>query len=115
MNNKGQALVEFIIIMPIFIFMALAVFDLGNIIVKKYVLENDLDTVTQMYQENNSLSISSFVQDKDVKVKYEESGNYNKITLSKQVKIITPIVSQALGKTYEISSSRTVMINDKTE
>lgn len=115
MNNKGQALVEFIIIMPIFIFIALAVFDLGNIIVKKYALENDLDTVTQMYQENNSLKLDTFIQESDVKIKYEESGNYNKITLSKQVKVITPIVSQALGKTYEISSSRTVMINDEVE
>lgn len=112
MNNKGQALVEFVIIMPIFIFIALAIFDLGNIISKKYALENDLDTVSLMY-ENNSNDLESFVNSKNIKVKYEEYGNYNKITLSKQVKVITPLVSQALGNNYEISSSRTVMLNDE--
>lgn len=111
MNNKGQALVEFVIIMPIFIFIALAIFDLGNIISKKYALENDLDTVSLMY-ENNSNDLESFVNSKNIKVKYEEYGNYNKITLSKQVKVITPLVSQALGNNYEISSSRTVMLNE---
>ena len=111
MNNKGQALVEFVIIMPIFIFIALAIFDLGNIISKKYALENDLDTVSLMY-ENNSNDLDSFVNSKNIKVKYEEYGNYNKITLSKQVKVITPLVSQALGNSYEISSSRTVMLNE---
>lgn len=112
MNNKGQALVEFVIIMPIFLFIVLAIFDVGNIISKKYALENDLDTVTLMY-ENNSNDVSSFVSSKNVKVKYEEYGNYNKITLSKQVKIVTPIVSKALGNSYEISASRTVMLNDE--
>ena len=50
MNNRGQALVEFVIILPILIFTCLAVFDLGNIIVKKYALENDLDTIVNMYE-----------------------------------------------------------------
>lgn len=53
-NNKGQALVEFVIIMPIFIFIVLAMFDLGNIIIKKYELENNLDTIVNMYEENKN-------------------------------------------------------------
>ena len=111
MNNKGQALVEFVIIMPVFIFICLAIFDFGNIISKKYALENDIDTVSLMY-ENNKSDVDAFIHSKDIKVKYEEYGNYNKITLSKQVKVITPIVSQALGSSYEISASRTVMLNE---
>lgn len=114
MNNKGQALVEFVIIMPIFIFIVLAVFDLGNIIVKKYALENDIDTVVDMYESGN-VDIESYVNSIGAKIKYEEYGNYNKITLSKQVSIITPIVRQALGKVYEINSKRTIIINEKIE
>ena len=49
---------------------------------------------------------------KSMKEKYEEYGNYNKITLSKQVSIITPIVRQALGKAYEINS-KTVTAADE--
>ncbi len=115
MNNRGQALVEFVIILPILIFTCLAVFDLGNIIVKKYALENDLDTIVNMYEIGDNDAVLSFTRKENFKIKYEEVGNYNKITLSKQVKVITPIVSQALGKNYEIKSSRTVVLNEKNE
>ena len=115
MNNKGQALVEFVIIMTIFIFTILAVFDLGNVVVQKYALENDIDTVVDMYEADKQTDIESYVSSIGAKVKYEQNGNYNKITLSKQVNIITPIVRQVLGKRYEINSKRTVIINEKIE
>ena len=112
MNKKGQALVEFIIIMPIFIFIVLAMFDLGNIIIKKYQLENDLDTVVNMYEESKTEQVEYYAKTIDAKVKYEVSENYNVITLSKKVNVITPIVRQALGNSYEISVKRTVMKNE---
>ena len=40
-NKKGQALVEFVVIMPIFIMLLISIIDLGNIIYKKYHLEYD--------------------------------------------------------------------------
>ena len=115
MNRKGQALVEFVIIMPIFIFIVLAMFDLGNIIIKKYELENNLDTIVNMYLENKNEEVEYYVKTIDSKVKYDVGETYNVITLSKKVRVMTPIVSQALGKTYEISAKRTVMIDDKNE
>lgn len=115
MNKKGQALVEFVIIMPIFIFIVLAMFDLGNIIIKKYELENNLDTIVNMYLENKNEEVEFYTKTIDSKVKYEVGETYNVITLSKKVKVITPIVSQALGKSHEISAKRTVMKNDRNE
>ena len=115
MNKKGQALVEFVIIMPIFIFIVLAMFDLGNIIIKKYELENNLDTIVNMYLENKNEEVEFYTKTIDSKVKYEVGETYNVITLSKKVRVITPIVSQALGKSHEISAKRTVMKNDKNE
>lgn len=115
MNRKGQALVEFIIIMPIFIFIVLAMFDLGNIIIKKYQLENDLDTVVNMYEEAKTEQVEYYVKTIDAKVKYDVSENYNVITLSKKVNVITPVVRQALGKSYEISVKRTVMKNENKQ
>ena len=115
MNRKGQALVEFVIIMPIFIFIVLAMFDIGNIIIKKYELENNLDTIVNMYLENKNEEVEYYVKTIDSKVKYDVGATHNVVTLSKKVKVITPIVSQALGKSYEISAKRTVMIDDKNE
>ena len=41
MNRKGQALVEFVLILPVFIFLLFAVYDFGMIFNTKNKLEND--------------------------------------------------------------------------
>ena len=38
MNKKGQALIEFILIMPIFLILIMSLIDVGNIYIKKYEL-----------------------------------------------------------------------------
>ena len=113
MNNKGQALVEFVLVMPIFIFIALAVFDLGNVIVKKYQLENDIDTIALMYQEDKNEDASAYATKIDAKLTYNDTGNYNEISLSKKVSITTPILRQTMGRYYEINTKRTVLKNEK--
>ena len=40
MNKKGQALVEFIIILPVFIFMILAIIDIGKMLYDKSAMQS---------------------------------------------------------------------------
>ena len=40
MNRKGQALVEFVLILPLFIMLLFAIIDFGNILNQKSKLEN---------------------------------------------------------------------------
>ena len=40
-NNRGQALVEFIMILPILILFIMAVFDFANILLKKNEMNDD--------------------------------------------------------------------------
>ena len=47
-NKKGQALIEFVIILPIFVFMILAVIDLGKILYFGNILESKMDNVITM-------------------------------------------------------------------
>ena len=112
MNRKGQALVEFVIIMPIFIFIVIAVFDISNIIMKKYELENDITTVSTLYEEGKEEQVMAYVNKIDAKLKYDTNDSYNEITLSKKVNILTPIVRQALGKSYEIKAHKMVVIQN---
>ena len=48
-DNKGQALVEFVLIVPILIFILLALIDIGNVIINKYKLEDNLSTIVELY------------------------------------------------------------------
>lgn len=106
-NNKGQALVEFIIILPVFILILLAIIDFGNIISKKYALENSLDTVSDMYLSNSN-NINSYLNDIDATMKVEDDNEFTKITLNKKVKITSPLVNVIIGKNYDIKVSKSV-------
>lgn len=114
MNKKGQALVEFVILMPIFIFIAIAIFDVGNIIINKYELENDINVIADFYEENKENEIMAYVKKIDAKIKYDNTSSYNEITLSKKVNVLTPIVRQALGKSFEIKAHKTVVLISDT-
>ena len=54
MNKKGQALVEFVIILPIFIFMLLAIIDIGKIIYLQNNLESQLSRVVELYKNGQT-------------------------------------------------------------
>ena len=112
-NDKGQALVEFIIILPIFLLLIISVFDFGNIISKKYTLENDIDVVADMYIEEDYNGINNFVNNKNIKISYSEESNLFTINLSKNVKISSPFLNVVLGKDYEIKTSKSIYKNEQ--
>lgn len=107
MKEKGQALVEFILILPVFIFLLCGAFDLGNIYVKKYSLENELDTVRTLYKEHPE-EITSYASSKGFTVSISKDGSFTKILLSKNVKVNTPGLTNVLGKNYKIEVERTI-------
>ena len=47
MNKKGQALVEFILVLPILLLIVISMIDIGNIF-EKFDLNNDLETVATL-------------------------------------------------------------------
>ena len=93
MNKKGQALVEFIIILPVMIFVLLAIVDLGIMSYNKNRLENIITDVDKMYKNNETNEeINKFINknDKDIKYNLEDDDKYIKIKLEKKYKFITP-------------------------
>lgn len=93
MNKKGQALVEFIIILPVMIFVLLAIVDLGIMSYNKNRLENIITDVDKMYKNNETNEeINKFINknDKDIKYNLEDDNKYIKIKLEKKYKFITP-------------------------
>ncbi len=111
-NNKGQALVEFIIVLPIFLLLIISVIDFGNIISKKYGLENNLDIIADMYIEEDYNNIDSYISDKKLNVNYESEDGFLTINLSKDVRITSPMLNLIFGKTYKINVSRSIYKNE---
>ena len=105
---KGQALVEFIIIAPIFIMMMMAVIDLGNVIYKKYHLENDLDYIVDLYREGRITQINNYSNKNDFKTNITNDSEITTIELSKEVAIYTPILNIIMDNPYKIIVDRVI-------
>ncbi|MBQ2946852.1 MAG: pilus assembly protein [Bacilli bacterium] len=107
-NNKGQALVEFVIILPIFLLLVISVIDFGNIISKKYSLENDIDTLSSLYRDEKYKEINSYTNKKNIKVEFTNDGDLTNIVLSKDIRIISPMLNLVFGKSYDISVEKSI-------
>lgn len=108
-NNKGQALVEFVILIPVLMLLILSIFDLGNIILKKYKLENELDTIINYYNNNDEQLMNSYASMKDISIKKErKNNNMIDIKVLYEVNINTPVLNKIMGENYQIETSRIV-------
>ena len=98
MNKKGQALVEFIIIIPIFVMLMLAVFDYAKIMQTRFDLETRLEDVI----------LNDITPNEDEILTTEHSEDETKYIISKKVSIFSPILSVFMGTSYEIKCERVV-------
>lgn len=107
-NNKGQALVEFVVIMPIFIMLLISIIDLGNIIYKKYHLENDLDYIVDLYRLNKISEINTYSNNKGFNIRFETYNDTVTIILEKNIEIQTPGLNLVLSNPYKITVDRVI-------
>lgn len=111
MNRKGQALVEFVLILPVFILILFAIVDFGTILSKKNELENDsIDIVLLINNGTNIDEIKSKYSDLDIDLK--DADKYTEIKITKSINIITPGLNLILGNPYKIIVER-VIPNDE--
>lgn len=107
MNNKGQALIEFVLILPIFILILFSVIDLGIIFNKKSSLENDSVDIINLFKNGKSLDeIEELYKDNNIDV--SNDGEYYKFTISTSINLITPGLNRILGEPYVIDVERVV-------
>lgn len=112
MNNKrGQALIEFILIVPVLTLFVLGIFDIGNIIYKKYQLETHLDYVIDLYEVDKNTEINSYLNELNIKMEDNINDNYTTITLTQKIKFVTPGFDKIFKSPYSITAKR-VIVNE---
>ena len=108
MGKKGQALVEFIIILPVFLLLVLGVMDIGKIMYNKTMLEGAMSEVVSMYQKGNSSLEILDKLDIEASLDIKAEDNYTIFSLVKEIDIITPGLNLILGNPYEIIVKRSI-------
>lgn len=112
MNRKGQALVEFVLILPVLILMLFVIFDFGNIFYSKYDIQNQSSDIIKLIQKGNDVEEVTDIYSKlNIKIDgYKE--NYKLVTITKEVDLITPMLNLILDDPYIIRVER-VIPNDE--
>ena len=108
MNRKGQALVEFVLILPIFIMILFSIVDFGMIFNKKNELEKiSIDIINLLNNNNNKIEeIQKEYPKVDIKLTNEEK--YTIVEISTKVNIITPGLNRVLGNPYIVKVERKI-------
>lgn len=108
MNNKGQALIEFTLILPVLLLIVISMIDIGNIFLKKYELNKDLEEVVTLYENNDIKKLGIYLANNDLTLDDKSLDGMTTITLKKKIEITAPLLTRVLGKSYEIDTSKTI-------
>ena len=104
MNKKGQALVEFVLVFPLFLLIICTIIELGSINYQKLKLEDELETVVNMYLRD--LDASSYVKDNNLKMEVKTLDDQITIELAKKVRIVTPVLKTIYDGNLELKTER---------
>lgn len=105
MNRRGQALVEFVIVLPILIFIVMAVYDFGHIFTVLSKLENDSTDIIMLYQNGKELTeIKNIYPDIDIEI--SPADDYQKVTIKESINVVTPGFNLIFGSPYTIKTER---------
>lgn len=110
MNNKGQTLVTFIIILPILLIILALVVDLGFIYIEKRNIDNNLYDATNYYLENID---EEDIEEKIKKLLNKNIDDINKITIVDKEDYIEITVSKDIKNIYSIIKDTKIEITYK--
>lgn len=106
MNNKGQVLVIFVILLPIFLMILALVIDLGLLSIEKRKISNNTYDAVEYYLEGNDKEKTiKLLEDNldDIDIKINETNDYVEIIVTKEYKSLYTIISndQEVNVTYK--------------
>lgn len=112
MNRKGQALVEFVLILPVFLIILLVVFDFGNLLYTKNKLENESADIVRIIKNESNIELKREYPNINVEIE-DYKDNYKKITFSTKIDINTPLLDKILGNPCLITTERIIPSNEQ--
>lgn len=100
-KNSGQALVEFVIILPIILVILLYIIEFGKITLKKYELESNIELITELYKNQKQEEINNYVNQNNITISYSKNNELTTIIIKKNIKTNMPLINKILGNNIE--------------
>jgi len=109
LNRKGQALVEFILILPIFLMILFVIVDFGMIFSNKSNLENISGDIVLLLQNGENIDeIYNLYDDIDINIMKSEDSKYYNILIKKNVDLFTPGINVIFDDPYVLKVKRVI-------
>ena len=106
-NKKGQALIEFVLILPILILLLLGIIDIGMIFIKKSELENKVADIISVWEKNQTSfnELEQLLKKEKLEIEMIENTTTSFVTIKvkDEVTLTTPI-----SKNYKIEIKRVI-------
>ena len=111
-NQKGQALIEFVIVLPVLIMLIFSFVDLGRIVLENNRLESLTSIVINKYEESNDYNaVLNYIESlgyENVNLAIKTGDGFLTIEINKSIDLVTPGLNSILGDPYNISVERVV-------
>jgi len=112
MKKKGQALVEFVIILPVFLMLVLGVIDIGKILYSKIIMEEKMSDIINYYENDKAIDdIKNILElnSEDYNLTIKTDNEYIDFSLSKKIDIITPGLNFVFDNPYHLTINRSIV------
>ena len=109
LTKKGQALIEFVLLLPIIIILIFSSIDILNLILNKNNINTKLNDEIVMFEENKQsiVDLEKNLEKENIDITFTENSNSISIIAKKEIKWISPITELVL-KNYTISTERVI-------
>ena len=105
-KNNGQALIEFILILPVILLILLYIIEFGRITLKKQQLESNLDLIITLYEEKKEQELNNYISNNNININYNKQNDLTTIVISQNIKSNMPLINKILGN--NITTKRTI-------
>lgn len=107
-NNKGQALIEFVLILPVLLLIMTCIFDIGSILYQKSNIQNDLDVISNYVLNEESENANIYANKKKLILSIDDTNDLTNIKVEYKMKLNTPGLNKVLGNPYKIIEEKKV-------
>ena len=109
LTKKGQALIEFVLLLPIIIILFFSSIDVINLILKKNDLSSKVNDQIVLFEENKEsiVDLENNLENDNIDITFKENSKSITIIAKKEIKWISPITELILKK-YAITIERVI-------
>jgi 1-acyl-sn-glycerol-3-phosphate acyltransferase len=109
LNKKAQALIEFVLLLPVIVILIFSTIDIFNLVLRKNSLITRINDEVLIFEKKDEtiVDLERNLEREKIDITFDQDDKYTTITAKKEMKWISPITASIL-KNYTITVKRVI-------